>query len=62
MNHPLLYLPSVENTNTWAREHLERFGDLGAVYTTSQTAGRGRRGHTWVNAAGQALYYSCVVQ
>lgn len=62
MNHPLLYLPSVENTNTWAREHLERFGDLGAVYTTSQTAGRGRRGHTWVNAAGQALYYSCVVR
>ncbi len=62
MNHPLLYLPSVENTNTWAREHLERFGELGAVYTTSQTAGRGRRGHTWVNAAGQALYYSCVVQ
>ena len=32
------------------------------MYTTSQTAGRGRRGHTWVNAAGQALYYSCVVQ
>lgn len=61
MNHPLIYLPSVENTNTWAKEHLERFGELGAVYSTSQTAGRGRLGRTWVNAAGQALYYSCVV-
>ena len=62
MNHPLLSLPSVENTNTWAKEHLDRFGAFGAVYTTSQTAGRGRLGRTWVNAAGQALYYSCVVR
>lgn len=62
MNHPLISLPSVENTNTWAKEHLNRFGAFGAVYTTSQTAGRGRLGRTWVNAAGQALYYSCVVR
>lgn len=62
MNHPLISLPSVENTNTWAKEHLDRFGSFGAVYTTSQTAGRGRLGRTWVNAAGQALYYSCVVR
>lgn len=62
MNHPLFYLPSVDNTNSWAREHLDRFGELGAVYTTCQTAGRGRLGRTWVNAEGQALYYSCVVQ
>ncbi len=61
MNHPLIYLPSVDNTNPWAKEHLDRFGALGAVYSTSQTAGRGRLGRTWVNAAGQALYYSCVV-
>lgn len=62
MNHPLISLPSVENTNTWAKEHLDRFGAFGAVYTTSQTAGRGRLGRTWDNAAGQALYYSCVVR
>ena len=62
MNHPLISLPSVENTNTWAKENLDRFGAFGAVYTTSQTAGRGRLGRTWVNAAGQALYYSCVVR
>ena len=62
MNHPLISLPSIKNTNTWAKEHLDRFGAFGAVYTTSQTAGRGRLGRTWVNAAGQALYYSCVVR
>ncbi len=32
------------------------------MYTTSQTAGRGRRGHTWINASGQALYYAVVLK
>ena len=32
------------------------------MYTTSQTAGRGRRGHTWINASGQALYYTVVLK
>ena len=58
----LFYFPEVGSTNTWAKEHLDRFGPVGAVYTTSQTAGRGRLGRTWVNAAGQALYYTVVLK
>lgn len=58
----LYYLEEVNSTNTWAKENMDKFGPVGAVYTTSQTAGRGRRGHTWINAAGQALYYTVVLK
>ena len=54
----LLYLPSVDSTNLWAKEHLDQLSPIGAVWTTSQTQGRGRLGRTWVNAAGRALYYT----
>ena len=42
----LYYLEEVDSTNTWAKANLDKFGPVGAVYTTSQTAGRGRRGKT----------------
>ena len=54
----LLYLPSVDSTNLWAKEHLDQLSPIGAVWTTSQTQGRGRLGRTWVYAAGRALYYT----
>ena len=38
----LYYLEEVDSTNTWAKANLDKFGPVGAVYTTSQTAGRGR--------------------
>ena len=56
------FLPECASTNAWAKEHIETFGPVGAVYTTSQTAGRGRLGRSWVNAAGQALYYTAVLK
>ena len=34
----LFYFPEVGSTNTWAKEHLDRFGPVGAVYTTSPAA------------------------
>ena len=36
----LYYLEEVDSTNTWAKANLDKFGPVGAVYTTSQTAGR----------------------
>lgn len=36
--------------------------DGDAVYTDSQTAGRGRRGRAWENRPGEALYYSRLVR
>src|SRR5699024_2690459 len=55
-------LPSCASTNLYAKEHIEEFGPVGAVYTTCQTEGRGRLGRRWVNAAGQALYYTAVLK
>ena len=54
----MLYLPSVDSTNLWAKEHLDQLSPMGAVWTTSQTQGRGRLGRPWINAAGRALYYT----
>ncbi len=54
----LLHLPECESTNAYAKAHFADFGTLGAVYTTSQTAGRGRLGRSWENAVGQGFYYT----
>lgn len=62
LNHTLIYLPEVGSTNAWAKENLARFADVGAVYSTHQTAGRGRLGRTWTDAPGQGLYYSVVLK
>lgn len=62
MTPPLIRLDSVDSTNAWAKRNPDRFGQAGAVYTTCQTAGRGRLGRSWQNAAGQALYYSFVIR
>lgn len=56
------FVPECDSTNSYAKEHIEEFGPVAAVYSTSQTAGRGRRGHTWVNAAGLALYYTVIIK
>ena len=56
------WLPECGSTNAYAKEHFEEFGPVGAVYTTNQTAGRGRLGRSWVNAEGRALYYTAVIR
>lgn len=56
------FLPECGSTNTYVKEHFEEFGPVGAVYTMNQTAGRGRMGHTWVNAEGRALYFTVAIR
>ena len=56
------YLTECGSTNAYVKEHFEEFGPVGAVYTTNQTAGRGRLGRTWVNAEGRALYYTVAIR
>ena len=47
------YLTECGSTNAYVKEHFEEFGPVGAVYTTNQTAGRGRLGRSWTNAEGK---------
>ena len=49
----LLYLPTVESTNTLAMQlAYERPEEGLVVLTDSQTAGKGRRGRRWVDVPG----------
>ena len=56
------YLSECGSTHAYVKEHLEEIGPVGAVYTTNQTAGRGRLGRSWVNAEGKALYYTVAIR
>lgn len=62
LNESVQFVPEVDSTNTWAKAHLDIFGPIGAVYSTSQTAGRGRLGRQWIDAPGKALYYTVVLK
>ena len=55
-----LFVSQADSTNSWCRRKLEQLPDGFAVYTTCQTAGRGRCGRAWANAPGQGLYYTVV--
>lgn len=58
--HLPVFVQQTDSTNSWCRRQLEKLPDGFAVYTTCQTAGRGRRGRAWTNAPGQGLYYTIV--
>ena len=52
------YFPTIGSTN----DHAASLGSEGAVVVADQqTAGRGRRGHSWFSPAGSGLYVSVVM-
>ena len=61
MNGRLLWLPSCGSTNDEARAVWDDPG-IAAVATEVQTAGRGRRGHTWFSPPGCGLYFTWIVR
>ena len=48
----LLILDEVDSTNTYAREHFDDLPDGTLVVARRQTAGRGRRGRSWLSPPG----------
>lgn len=58
----LIWLPEVDSTNTYCKKHFAELQDGAVVCTDNQTAGRGRLGRDWINAAGQGLYYTLVIK
>lgn len=56
----LKFIESIPSTNTYLLKQGEQLASSAGVYTTHQTAGKGRRGRIWQEQAGKSLALSCV--
>ena len=57
-----LYLTEVDSTNKYAKEHLADLSDMTVVYTSKQTAGRGRLSRSWSYMGEDNIYASIVLK
>jgi BirA family transcriptional regulator, biotin operon repressor / biotin---[acetyl-CoA-carboxylase] ligase len=63
MNLTILTLDSIDSTNTEALKQARQGADEGlCIVARQQTAGRGRRGRTWVSEKDAGLYFSIVLR
>ena len=58
----LLFLEEVDSTNKWAKENLSKIEDKTVVYTSYQTAGRGRLERKWSFMGEDNIYASIVLK
>ncbi len=60
---PVFYCPEVSSTNDLAKQLASEGCPHGTLVTAErQTAGRGRRGRTWVSPKGESVYMSLVLR
>ena len=52
----LLYLEEVDSTNAYVKSHASELKDFTVVYTSHQTAGRGRLSRKWVDTGSDNVY------
>ena len=63
LGRPLMYQPVTGSTNDNALLAARSGAPHGSVFVTDeQTAGRGRRGHTWLATPGESLLFSVLVR
>ena len=62
MGRQTLSLSSTGSTNDFVKAHAHQLVSGAAVYTTRQTAGKGRRGKTWFGDDGQSLALSVLLR
>ncbi|MDD3885320.1 MAG: biotin--[acetyl-CoA-carboxylase] ligase [Victivallaceae bacterium] len=62
MNPVIIKLDAVDSTNTYARDHFAELPDGAVVASFEQTAGRGRRGRTWVSPPGCCIAVTMVMK
>lgn len=58
--HTVEVLPTVGSTNTYLREGDFPSGHI--VFSSEQTAGRGRRGKSFISSRGSGLYFSFIIK
>lgn len=58
----LFYLEEVESTNKYAKENIKDLADKTVVYTSNQTAGRGRLERKWSYLGENNIYASIVLK
>ncbi|MDR0734184.1 MAG: biotin--[acetyl-CoA-carboxylase] ligase [Elusimicrobiota bacterium] len=57
----IIEFDALASTNTYAKENIDKLGHFDIVLAAVQTAGRGRRGRTWLSREG-GLYFSVVLK
>lgn len=57
-----IYLETVDSTNKWAKENINKILDKTLVYTFNQTLGRGRFDRVWANIGEDNIYASIVLK
>ncbi len=56
----LFYFEELDSTNKYAKEHIEAYPDKSVIYTSKQTAGRGRLERKW-NYMGEGNIYASLI-
>ena len=52
----------IDSTNKFALDNIQSLKDYSVITAKNQTAGRGRKGRTWVSTEGENLYFSLLLK
>ncbi len=58
----LFYLEEVDSTNKYTKEHISELDNMTIVYTSHQTAGRGRLERKWSDLGADNIYASIILK
>ena len=63
ISYQVHYRDLVDSTNRWAKDLAKAGMPEGTVCVAdSQTAGKGRRGRTWISPKGESIYMSLILR
>ncbi len=57
-----IFLEKIDSTNLYAKKHIDEISDKTVVYTSNQTAGRGRLERKWNYMGSENIYASIVLK
>ena len=60
--HDIIWLDTVDSTNSEAKRRISKIDNLSVVSALEQTTGRGQLGNVWVSSAGENLTFSVILK